>query len=58
MGADNQAERVIEGNEFVAFISHVLGTHDRCKDWSKEDRLAVAKAVVEAIRRRGRRWSI
>jgi hypothetical protein len=60
MGADNQAERVIEALEFETFLCGVL-FEQSAGEASLETptgRKLLARRIIEAIREEGRRWSV
>lgn len=54
MGADNQAERIIETREFEKFLADVM----IAKDVNGNEAHYLAKVIIEAIRSEGRRWSV
>ena len=57
-GSDNQAERAIEASELQEFMAGVMANYPDKQLAAPDDRHFIARRIIEAMRKEGRRWSI
>ena len=58
VGSDNQAERAIEASELQEFMAGVMANYPDKQLAAPDDRHFIARRIIEAMRKEGRRWSI